>query len=376
MGQAKKAYMEIEEAEHIVISIIDIIHSERFEGYFEQAQFNSELYVNFLHSILNQSRNEEVRFDSRIRNFVFEYLSEIPNIFYLIYEDEDIKDKQTIIQGIKKIKYRLDKALVKSFELFEYFENRQNVVNSESFYNEKILQLSQREKELLNALEETQGKSNVEIKRAKLEVEATKNQILNLQKELEFKQKQEEAKEDWNNKITITFTDLKTYLNPIKDEHERLCFLYKVYMYMSAFLVVVVIFTVVLSLVKLCSIEGYPPKMDYFKMYIPLPIAGALLWGFIYQMNRAQRQLVAIAKSIHKVEYVQGLLLSINKLAPTVEDGIMRINAALDKLINNHLSEKGIDTEEDLIKEEKKDVNQLEGLIKILKEVKGIVGKE
>jgi hypothetical protein len=48
----------------------------------------------------------------------------------------------------------------------------------------------------------------------------------------------------------------------------------------------------------------------------------------------------------------------------------------LDKLINNHLNENEINSEEDIIKEEKKDVVPVESLIKILKELKGVVGKE
>jgi len=73
---------------------------------------------------------------------------------------------------------------------------------------------------------------------------------------------------------------------------------------------------------------------------------------------------------------VQGLLLAINKLSPNVEDGIIRINVALDKLIDNHLNEKGVDSEEGLIKEEKKDTVPVETIIRLLKEFNGVIGKQ
>jgi len=105
---------------------------------------------------------------------------------------------------------------------------------------------------------------------------------------------------------------------------------------------------------------------------LPLPVVGALMWGFIFQMNRAQRQLVALSKSIHSIEYVQGLMLSINQLAPSIEDSIRRVNEALDRLIDNHLSEKEKDHEAIITKEEDKDKLPLDAIIKILKEAKGL----
>jgi len=142
-------------------------------------------------------------------------------------------------------------------------------------------------------------------------------------------------------------------------------------------LIVILIFIIeIVAVAKVFSISGFPSFKEYLTIYLPLPVAGALLWGFIYQMNRAQRQLIVLAKSIHKVEYIQGLLLSINKLAPTIDDGITRINLALDKLINNYFNEKECNSEEDIIREEKKDLVPVDSFIKLLREIKGVVSKE
>ena len=108
-------------------------------------------------------------------------------------------------------------------------------------------------------------------------------------------------------------------------------------------------------------------------LFLPLPIAGALMWGFVFQMNRAQRQLILIANNIHNINYIQGLLISINNLSPDINDGILRINSALDKIISNHLKNKYISTESELIKEENKDKDSnfdIDKLVKLIKTIK------
>jgi len=248
--------------------------------------------------------------------------------------------------------------------------------NTEKFYKERISLLEEKTKLLENTLRQTEGKSQDEINQAKEEAEITRKELDVTKKELDLKKRQEDAKNNWKENIIITFIELENYLKPIKNEQNRLNTLFWVYLAFSGLLVIAIIIIECIAVHKVSISPTFPDFKEYITIYLPLPITGAMLWAFIYQMNRAQRQLIVIAKSIHKVEYVQGLLLSINKLAPTVEDGITRINAALDKLINNHLNEKEVNTEEDIIKEEKKDVVPVETIIRLLKEVKGVVGKE
>lgn len=87
--------------------------------------------------------------------------------------------------------------------------------------------------------------------------------------------------------------------------------------------------------------------------------------------------MVVLAKHIHNVKYVEGLLLSLNRLAPDINNAIKRINDAIDKLVDNHLNLGGSSIfEENVIKkEEGKDNIPLDTIIKILKEVKEFSSK-
>ena len=65
-----------------------------------------------------------------------------------------------------------------------------------------------------------------------------------------------------------------------------------------------------------------------------------------------------LAKHIHEIRYIEGLLLTINTLSPNINDSTKRVNVAIDRLLENHLNKSsytGIINEENILAEEKKD---------------------
>jgi len=325
----------------------------------------------FIEKIANDFNNLDQSRKKEYREFIISFVKPL----YDHINDNILNSNQLSVEIISyEIKY-ID-GLYDRFRETVNSGLTNNASNTDSYYQKKVDELQSRISILQEEQKITAGKTKDEIKQSKLDAEEANRKLIELRTELEIKKRLEDAKENWKQNIDETFNVLKTYLKPIEDEQSRLKFLFWLYSIMSGLIVVLIIVIEIYAIHKISLWAKFPDFKKYITIYLPLPIAGALLWGFIYQMNRAQRQLIVIAKSIHKVEYVQGLLLSINKLAPTVEDGIIRINGALDKLINNHLNEKEVNTEEDIIKEEKKDVVPVETLIRLLKEVKGVVGKE
>jgi hypothetical protein len=369
-GEISKA--EFEKATSVLFKLLELIHSDDFRSVYPYD--NVFKLRKIIENIIVGSETDFKNLKEEFAQFIFKYI-------------EPLHDKLFELVGGKYGKFGknvLNKEIDIIIEEYEKFESyyifpqisQEHSINSYKYYEDKIEELEKKEIELKERLEIVNEINQEEVYSAKFEAEEANKKLIELRKQLEQKQKQDDAKSNWESNINSTFEFLKDYLKPIKDEQRRLNVLFWVYLVMSTLLVIAVIIIECIAVCHIGSMPNLPDFKTYILIYLPLPVAGALLWGFIYQMNRAQRQLVAIAKSIHKVEYVQGLLLSINKLAPTVEDGIIRINAALDKLINNHLNEKEVNTEEDIIKEEKKDVVPVESLIKILKEVNKVVGKE
>ncbi|MCH4897053.1 hypothetical protein E0494_10130 [Marinilabiliaceae bacterium JC040] len=301
----------------------------------------------------------------------------------------EIQDKYC--KQLKAIEVHEDKLykykLYRNFydELFQKFENL-NISrkidignnNTTEFLTKKIENLSKNKKDLETKLNKSSNQNNLlveqrnELEFKKLQIE---NELQKFRNKLKINENEKDIKENWQNKIEETFKTLKRYLKPIIRERNRLIFLYWLF-FVLIVISLIIIYDIESSVIcKLKEQSELPKLKEYLEIIFPLPIVGLLLWGFIAQMNRAQRQLVVLAKSIHKVEYIQGLLLSINSLSQTVEDGVSRINAALDRLIENHLNDSDVKSEVDLLKEENKDSLPFNSVLKLIKECKDLSKK-
>jgi len=353
MGRTKKMFMEVEYANLIIDSIYE---------YLKNGVSNS---VKNRHFEMLKSLTEDVN-DNYIRNLVIEQLGP----FYEVINEEGANNSNpsfviNLLETITNLKYKI------SFP--EHFDNS---INSETYYNNKIAELQKRENELNEILRSNNNQTKEQKKITEQTAEKLKTIEIELnkkKKELELKQKQEDAKSDWEQKINNTFTQLKGYLKPIKQEHDRLNILYYVFACLSIVTIVIISIIEITAIYKLSSNVTFPNFEQYLMLFLPLPIAGALMWGFVFQMNRAQRQLIVLAKNIHNINYIQGLLISINNLSPNINDGISRINNALDNIISNHLESNIIVTENELLKEESKDQNNnidLDKLAKLIKTLK------
>lgn len=255
-------------------------------------------------------------------------------------------------------------------EINEYIDSSKNTteIDSLEYYHIEIeefqSQLNKLQAEFLIAKNPQKDEYQSEINRLKDLIEDRNRKVKQIEKE-------QQIKKDWSIKITETFDELKHLLSPIETEQNRLKSLYHLNFILMIFLILFLVLIDALAINKIIGLENIPDFKTYITVFLPVAVAGALLWGSIYQMNRAQRQLVIIAKNIHKINYIQGLLLSINNLSPDIQDGVRRINSALDKLIDNYLKEFDFNTEQDLRNEEKKDTVPIDLLYKLLSFAKG-----
>lgn len=168
---------------------------------------------------------------------------------------------------------------------------------------------------------------------------------------------------------------MKSYLAPIKEEHNRLKYLFYLYLALTIIVIAIIVMLEIVICYKFRDAQDFPSWRDYIFIMLPIPVGGALLWAFISQLNRAQRQLVILAKHIHEIEYVEGLLTSLNSLSTDINDSMKRINAAIDRLLDNHLSSQENSCHYDeaaIIKEEKKDMIPYDLVLKLISEIKGL----
>lgn len=294
---------------------------------------------------------------------------------------------ETDLSVFKKLTNRLQIEIRRTNAyLNNYIHKTRNIYNSETFYDERIRELETQKKELLNYLSEQkniQAKSEEEdkekeelIKRKEKALLKANEQIRQYQIELDEKKKKDNAIDEWNSKIKSTFEELTTCLTPMKDEHNRLNTLFWIYSGLTLLVITTIILLEVYIFCKLHNSTGFPEWKNYFAAITPIPVFGGLLWAFIIQLNRTQRQLVILAKHIHEIKYVEGLLLSVNSLSLDINESTKRVNWAIDRLLDNHLNNNSNSiTEQGIIQEEKKDYVPIDTVLKLLKEIKGIVEK-
>lgn len=263
--------------------------------------------------------------------------------------------------------------------------------NSEKFYENEINKIKKEKETLVSEIDDLKEKLNhtqeeaaeSEKHRAELsEKEKELRRYINLTEKYEAEKREQDRINDsikvWNDKIKKAFETLKEYIKPIKKEHNRLSYLYWGYLGLSAILIICLAIIEFNICQKIMGVDGLPTWEQYFSVVLPIPITLALLWGFIHEMNRSQRQLVILAKQIHEVEYVEGLLLTINTLSTDIDNSVSRINNAIDKLLENHLTyrDKLLLDEKLLKKEEGKDEMPHEATLKILKVVNELVSNK
>ena len=218
---------------------------------------------------------------------------------------------------------------------------RQTVMNSQEYYEGEIKGLKQNISTLENEIsslrdKNTKNASLLEQKESMLSQQNVK--LLELEKDRDELIRREDARRDWSRKITEAFSNLKKGLEPIKLEKTRLNWMYGIYGGLCIALIGLLVTIEVIMTGKLNAYDGIPPLNIYMSLIAPVPVVLALLFVFISQINRTQRQLVAISKYIHDIEYTEEIMQSINSLSVNIEDSMRRINGAIDKLLDRHLA--------------------------------------
>lgn len=373
MEQFKQTYLDLRKIRSIVLNLRIILSKEPFKSIVEPELL--AVLRTFDGNLLRARRlDRSIPFSPAI-------LDDLDSIYTKLIElSIEVKSKGELDIDKKQKIYEISKELFRTIiilknELSHELILRPTVYNSENYYKEQIKQLEAQKKSLEEEFKKKQKESKINQEEKEDALRNAEEQIRNYKSELEEKKKQENAISEWRNKIKNTFEELSCYLSPIKDEHERLKFLYKAYVGLTG---IVIIFIVVLEIIICCkfsSTESFPNWKDHLTLLLPIPASGALLWAFISQLNRAQRQLVLLAKHIHEIEYTEGLLLSLNSLSIDMEDSMKRVNSAIDRLLDNHLS-MGTELcrcdEDSIVKEEKKDMVPVDLILKLIKEAKGV----
>lgn len=258
-------------------------------------------------------------------------------------------------------------------------------LNSAKYYEQQIAALQKQKDDLeqlihqqrRQAKQSSQQQAETEKQREETarELDAVRKQLEQMQKENAARKRREDAQTQLKTDIQATFGELNAYSAPFEAEKLRLNFLFAAYALLSvATLVVLVIYEChFMHRINLESLSAL--WTNYIPFYLPVPLCAGLLWAFIFQMNRAQRQLVVLTDKLHHVKYIEGLLLAIARLSTDMAEGASKIRQTIDRIIDNYLHQPHDLTEARLQKEAEKDSLDLGELTKLMREIKEVVKK-
>ena len=129
-----------------------------------------------------------------------------------------------------------------------------------------------------------------------------------MRQEQEEQQRRQDAQTQQRTNIQNAFSAMNAYSQPLETEKKRLNWLFYIYGLLC------IVTLVLLTIYECRFLKHFNTLPDtewtnYLPFYLPIPLCGGLLWAFIHQINRAQRQLVGLTDKLHHVKYIEGLLL-------------------------------------------------------------------
>ncbi len=300
-----------------------------------------------------------------LRHYVYELERAFEDIEACEKGSDDYRIKRSQLYG----------SVDRLYELCKHINNDRgdSDYNSKDYYENQISTLENKIVNLNQQLSESQQSQEQKAEITK-ELETTREQLEQAKSNNEELKKALDAQENLKGKIYQAFVELKTHIKPLEVEKKRLNWMFGVYAFLCVCVLVLLIYFEFKYLSKWESIKPEEIKLiDYLPFYIPVPIVGGLLWVFMYQMNRAQRQLMVVANVLYHVDYIEGLLLAINMISPNVAAASEKISQVLDNLIRNYISMPNGQFERSLDKELSKDSINVDPVFDLAKKVKDVI---
>lgn len=272
---------------------------------------------------------------------------------------EELKNIDNIIQEGERT---LEKKSSVSFNSIEYLFRQKAKTEKDIADVEREIKIfeSQNKSESIEAIKLTRKLKILKLNLIELVDKINKKELL-----------QDEVKE-LNKKISPLTSAFDSSIKLVKEEKDRLVTTYKTYKF---FIWIVILALVVWETYLVWNIYPKLPSTDwrvYISFYLPIPISAGLLWAFIYQMNKAQRQLIKCAQYIHNLKYKDSLLRASMEIHSEGSKNEEHVAKLIDNIMNEHSH-----PDKDAITEDKTENQSLPALPfdKIVELIKAFTGK-
>ena len=367
MGRVNEIWMENEHAIHVLASLKDLVMRAGSGDCIHSQRIPEILY---LIDALSSTLTETPTYNSAVLEDIIKEIGAMTErLSVLLKEIKDNDDTNNRIR-LNRLLMVIGATLSRYTRMLREKTESDNL-NSVEFYRNRLNTL----KNKVNELELEKKQNDQKSKQKDEELQRLSLAIKEEEKKIEAKGRQEDAQSSWNKKIEEAFQRLNEYQKPLLAEKNRLVVLFWVFGVLSVAALVLVVLAIYMAGHKIYSAAGTATLASYLPYYSPIPMIGVLLWVFIVQMNREQRQLIVLTQHLHNLSYTEGLLKSINIFAPGIEDAVSRINTTVDKLLDNHLSLHPalILKEESLSRSDKNQGASISEMTALLKEIRELV---
>ena len=223
----------------------------------------------------------------------------------------------------------------------------------------------------IESLENDGGNKRNELIRMRTRISSLKSYLETLNQKILKKESLDDETKELSKKISPLTINSQDLLKELTCEKMRLNVTF--YVYVGLIILVIGFLTGWETYLISSLYQEFPPK-DWMKcliLYLPIPITAGLLWAFIYQMNRAQRQLVRIAERIHIIRYKNALISTSMNL---YSDGLKNEDHVA-KLIDGIMKSGDYSFEKSIVSDKEEQNLTSLPLDKIIELTKAITGK-
>lgn len=351
-----------EEIYHIIRNIRDIVLTSSYNQYMREASCDRHQISRQFSSVLNMLKdNKDIYYDDDDSSNALllkwkEFFMNAPSM-----------TKDSRIKLYNQLWNKTDKLLNEISSGYNIgFSDSEDIVRkrAEEDINADLQSLDKIRNEILTQIDQERNKGDKADQNLLTTLEKslgeTQSQIEQKQKEQEEVKIEKQAETNWDKRIEDAFSILKSCTVSVEEEKEKANNEYNFYYHALMALVILVLLWMLFLYLTLFSFHVYfTDWKSFFPYYLPIPILVAFCWVLIVQKNRANKLSITMSEELFRIRYLEGLLLSVNKLSKSSDISINRINKAIDSMVESYLhqTECNLLTEDKISAIEKKELN-------------------
>lgn len=185
------------------------------------------------------------------------------------------------------------------------------------------------------------------------------------------------VEQDMDARIKSAFDELSLYTTVLEKERATLV---REYNFVCAGIIITAVFFVVWLSNFYGLVLGNKLLLPYWysilPYYLPVPVFVAIFWVLIFQKNRASRLSNNLSERLFEIHYLEGLLLTSNKLLLDTNQSVEKFNLILDSIVNSYLGKMDSEKIDDAISDDVPfKAADAESILKSLNELIQIVKK-